>query len=75
MINFLLSPEAQARKADIAHWGDPTVLALDKLPAADRARFTAKPVPGQVTQVAPTLARAARQLGRRAGAGVAQALR
>ena len=29
--NFLLSPPAQARKADIRHWGDPTVLALDKL--------------------------------------------
>jgi putative thiamine transport system substrate-binding protein len=55
LINFLLSPEAQARKADISQWGDPTVLALDKLPAAERARFTAKPAPGQVTQVAPTL--------------------
>ncbi|MDO6686954.1 MULTISPECIES: ABC transporter substrate-binding protein [unclassified Agarivorans] len=29
--NFMLSPEAQARKADLAYWGDPTVLALDKL--------------------------------------------
>lgn len=55
VINFLLSPEAQARKADIAHWGDPTVLALDKLSPSERARFTAKPVPGQVTRVAPTL--------------------
>ena len=54
LANFLLSPEAQARKADIAQWGDPTVLALDKLSATDRARFTAKPVPGQV-QVVPTL--------------------
>ena len=26
--NFLLSPAAQARKADIRHWGDPTVLDL-----------------------------------------------
>ena len=55
LANFLLSPEAQARKADIAQWGDPTVLALDKLSATDRARFTAKPMPGQVTQVVPTL--------------------
>ncbi|MFZ2220521.1 MAG: ABC transporter substrate-binding protein [Rhodoferax sp.] len=55
LANFLLSPEAQARKADIAQWGDPTVLALDKLSATDRARFTAKPVPGQVAQVVPTL--------------------
>ncbi|WP_207478224.1 ABC transporter substrate-binding protein [Arenibaculum pallidiluteum] len=39
--DFLLSPEAQARKADPAHWGDMTVLAVDRLPAADRARFDA----------------------------------
>ena len=37
--NFLLSPEAQARKSDEAQWGDATVLALEKLPPADRARF------------------------------------
>jgi putative thiamine transport system substrate-binding protein len=53
--NFLLSPAAQARKADIAHWGDPTVLAIDKLPATDRARFAAQPLPGQVEQPMPTL--------------------
>jgi putative thiamine transport system substrate-binding protein len=39
--DFLISPEAQARKQDPAVWGDPTVLALDKLDAADRARFEA----------------------------------
>ncbi len=39
--NFLMSPEAQARKEDPAIWGDPTVLAVDKLPEADRARFAA----------------------------------
>nr|WP_081582611.1 ABC transporter substrate-binding protein [Nitratireductor pacificus] len=39
--NFLLSPEAQARKQDPAIWGDPTVLALGKLDADDRARFDA----------------------------------
>ncbi|MBC8131075.1 MAG: ABC transporter substrate-binding protein [Rhizobiaceae bacterium] len=39
--NFLLSPEAQARKEDPAVWGDPTVLAMDKLPEADRAAFAA----------------------------------
>ena len=55
LANFLLSPEAQARKADIAQWGDPTVLALEKLPAAERERFAAKPLPGQVAQFAPTL--------------------
>jgi putative thiamine transport system substrate-binding protein len=37
--DFLLSPEAQARKEDPAHWGDATVLALDRLPPAERARF------------------------------------
>ncbi|WP_367718861.1 ABC transporter substrate-binding protein [Nitratireductor sp. GISD-1A_MAKvit] len=39
--NFFLSPEAQARKQDPAIWGDPTVLALDRLGAEDRARFDA----------------------------------
>lgn len=39
--NFLLSPEAQARKQDPTVWGDPTVLALDKLDAEDRERFDA----------------------------------
>ncbi|MFP1630485.1 ABC transporter substrate-binding protein [Zhengella sp. ZM62] len=39
--NFLLSPEAQARKQDPDVWGDPTVLAMAKLPAEDRARFEA----------------------------------
>jgi len=38
--NFLLSPEAQARKSDPAIWGDPTVLGLEKLSPADRERFT-----------------------------------
>lgn len=37
--DFLLSPEAQARKQDPKIWGDPTVLAVSKLDAADRARF------------------------------------
>ncbi|MDX6750427.1 ABC transporter substrate-binding protein [Geminicoccaceae bacterium 1502E] len=39
--DFLLSPEAQARKQDPAVWGDPTVLAVDRLAPADRARFEA----------------------------------
>ncbi len=37
--NFLMSPEAQARKQDPNVWGDPTVLALNKLSDADKARF------------------------------------
>ena len=39
--NFLLSPEAQARKQDPQYWGDPTVLDVDALPEADRALFEA----------------------------------
>ena len=39
--DFLLSPEAQARKQDPKAWGDPTVLSMGKLDAADRARFDA----------------------------------
>ena len=53
--NFLLSPEAQARKADINVWGDPTVLAVNKLDAADRQRFGDRPQAGQVEQSAPVL--------------------
>jgi putative thiamine transport system substrate-binding protein len=37
--NFLLSPEAQARKADESVWGDPTVLAVEELSPANRQRF------------------------------------
>lgn len=39
--NFLLSPEAQARKQDPAVWGDLTVLAVDQLPPEDQQRFAA----------------------------------
>ncbi|ADZ72124.1 ABC transporter substrate-binding protein [Polymorphum gilvum] len=39
--DFLLSPEAQARKQDPAVWGDPTVLDVAGLSAEDRARFDA----------------------------------
>lgn len=55
LANFLLSPEAQARKADIAVWGDPTVLALDKLPSTERARFASRALPGQVDKPAPAI--------------------
>jgi putative thiamine transport system substrate-binding protein len=37
--NFLLSPAAQARKADVKVWGDPTVLDVARLPAQQRAAF------------------------------------
>lgn len=42
--NFLLEPEAQARKQDVAVWGDPTVLDLAALAPADRARFDELPL-------------------------------
>ena len=54
--NFLLSPAAQARKADIAQWGDPTVLALEKLPPAERALFATRSMPGQVAQTMAAIA-------------------
>lgn len=55
VINFLLSPAAQARKADIAVWGDETVLAVDRLPPHEREAFARKPAPGQVERAAPVL--------------------
>ncbi|MET4130252.1 ABC transporter substrate-binding protein [Roseovarius sp. MBR-6] len=41
LANFLMSPEAQARKQDPVIWGSGTVLALDKLSPEDRAAFDA----------------------------------
>jgi putative thiamine transport system substrate-binding protein len=38
-INLLLSPEAQAEKADPSIWGDPTVIDLSRLRSADRTLF------------------------------------
>ena len=54
-INFLMSPAAQARKADVAVWGDPTVLAPDKVPAELRGAFDAARVAGAVQRPAPTV--------------------
>jgi len=42
--NFLMSPEAQAQKANTNAWGDPTVLAMDKLSADQSALFDALPL-------------------------------
>ncbi|MCB9958528.1 MAG: ABC transporter substrate-binding protein [Rhodospirillaceae bacterium] len=42
--DFLLSPEAQLRKMDPQVWGDPTVLAYDRLPGDWRVRFQALPL-------------------------------
>lgn len=53
--NFLLSPEAQARKADLQVWGDPTVLDVKKLPSAEQALFTKGDVAGGLKFPAPTI--------------------
>ncbi|MBS7807447.1 ABC transporter substrate-binding protein [Variovorax sp. PCZ-1] len=53
--NFLLSPAAQARKADIKVWGDPTVLSPAKMSATDAALFTASRAPGQVEKFSPVI--------------------
>lgn len=39
LANFLMSPEAQARKQDPKVWGDPTVLNVEKMSAEDQDRF------------------------------------
>ena len=43
LADFLLSPEAQIRKANPEIWGDPTVLSIPKLPADKAAAFAALP--------------------------------
>ncbi len=42
--NFLLSPEAQLRKAKPAIWGDPTILAVNKLDSKFKKLFTELPL-------------------------------
>lgn len=53
--NFLLSPTAQARKADPAFWGDPSVLRQDALPGnsqpALRFKAVAEPHPSWQTRL------------------------
>ncbi|MCK5349431.1 MAG: ABC transporter substrate-binding protein, partial [Desulfobacula sp.] len=57
--NFLLSPEAQAKKADPAIWGDPTVLDIQNLAGREKALFDAVPkgiatlTPKELGQVLP----------------------
>lgn len=53
--NFLLSPEAQAHKADVRVWGDGSVLDVGKLPAELQALMRNK-APGALTEAVPTLA-------------------
>ena len=52
--NFLLSAEAQTRKADISVWGDGTVLDVAKLPMASQATMR-KTTPGALAELVPTL--------------------
>jgi putative thiamine transport system substrate-binding protein len=52
--NFLLSADAQMRKADISVWGDGTVLDVAKLPVAAQATLR-KTAPGALTEMVPTL--------------------
>jgi putative thiamine transport system substrate-binding protein len=53
--NFLMSAEAQAKKSDLKVWGDPTVLALGKLPAADAALFGPATAPGAIVAPGPAV--------------------
>jgi putative thiamine transport system substrate-binding protein len=53
--NFLLSAQAQVRKADTSVWGDGTVLDLAKIPAPLQAAMRARP-PGALSEAVPTLA-------------------
>lgn len=41
--NFMLSPQAQVKKANPNVWGDPTVLSIPKLTDAQRIAFTSLP--------------------------------
>lgn len=52
--NFLLSADAQTRKADISVWGDGTVLDAAKLPPAAQ-NLLRKTAPGALAQAVPTL--------------------
>ncbi|MDO9145765.1 MULTISPECIES: ABC transporter substrate-binding protein [Comamonadaceae] len=52
--NFLLSSEAQIRKANISVWGDGTVLDVNKLPVAAQAQMR-KAAPGALAESVPTL--------------------
>jgi putative thiamine transport system substrate-binding protein len=53
--NFLLSPLAQAHKADVAVWGDPTVLDLARLSPEQRAQFAPANAPGALRQARPAI--------------------
>jgi putative thiamine transport system substrate-binding protein len=52
--NFLMSAQAQAKKADPLIWGDPTVLAVDRLPKSEQQLFAQIPL-GETTLTAQAL--------------------
>lgn len=57
--DFLLTPEAQSRKANPVFWGEPTVLDLDKLSDSERRLFAdlplghAMPTPSELERMLP----------------------
>jgi putative thiamine transport system substrate-binding protein len=53
--NFLISPEAQARKADLKTWGDPTVLAMAKLSPVEIKLFKGGDVAASVKLPSPAI--------------------
>ncbi|MFN0191892.1 MAG: ABC transporter substrate-binding protein [Aestuariivirga sp.] len=53
--DFLLSPQAQARKADLKQWGDPTVLAMSKLSPEEVKLFGSGNAPGAVSLPGPAI--------------------
>jgi putative thiamine transport system substrate-binding protein len=53
--DFLLSPQAQARKADIKVWGDPTVLDATRLRPEEASAFAPAAGPGAVSYPAPAI--------------------
>jgi len=59
--NFLLSPEAQARKQDLSMWGDATVLEMERLSPSQRAAFTTDS-PAAASLPAQASAKALREL-------------
>ncbi len=53
LANFLLSPEAQAHKLNPVHWGDSTVLEVEKLPKGKQALF--RPQEADVVTLPPEI--------------------
>ena len=53
--NFLLSPQAQARKNDLKVWGDPTVLDVTRLKGDEAKAFDIAAQPGSVTMPASAI--------------------